>query len=195
MAKASSSQAWSWHHRLSQFNFETINLLSKKNIANGLPQLKFVKDHLCSSCKLGKAKRSNFKSKTTPSSKGRLHLLHMDLCGPMRVESINRKKYILVIVDDYSIYIWTHFMRSKDDTPEVLINFLRMIQRGLQAQNDIVERRNRTLIEASRTTLSAAKLPLFFWAYFKASIIIPPSKSKSKVLPPSFGFQSLGSTP
>ncbi|GKA36053.1 retrovirus-related pol polyprotein from transposon TNT 1-94 [Tanacetum coccineum] len=133
---------------------------------------------------------------------GRLNLLHMDLCGPMRVASINGKKYILVIVDDYSRYTWTIFLRSKDETPEVLKDFLTMIQRNLQAQvitirtdkgteflnktlhayfkeegienqtstprtpkqNGVVERRNRTLVEAARTMLSASKLPLSFWA-------------------------------
>ncbi|GJW54997.1 retrovirus-related pol polyprotein from transposon TNT 1-94 [Tanacetum coccineum] len=150
---------------------------------------------------MGKAKRSTFKTKTVPRSKGRLNLLHMDLCGTMRIESINGKKYILVIVDDYSRYTWTHFLRSKDETPEVLKDFLKMIQRNLQAQvitiqtdrgteflnktlhayfieegiahqtyiartpkqNVVVKRRNRTLVGAARTTLSASKLPLFFW--------------------------------
>nr|GEZ81367.1 hypothetical protein [Tanacetum cinerariifolium] len=88
-----------------------INLLSKKDIVIGLPKLKYVKDQLCSSCKLSKAKRSSFKSKVVPSSKGRLNLLHIDLCGPMRVASINGKKYIMVIVDDYSRYTWTLFLR------------------------------------------------------------------------------------
>nr|GEV26225.1 hypothetical protein [Tanacetum cinerariifolium] len=88
------------------------------DIVIGLPKLKFVKDHLCSSYELGKAKRKSFYQ-------------HMDLCGPMRVASINGKKYILVIVDDYSRYTWTYFLRSKDETPKVLINFLRLVQRGL----------------------------------------------------------------
>ncbi|GJR45275.1 retrovirus-related pol polyprotein from transposon TNT 1-94 [Tanacetum coccineum] len=200
-------------------NFDYINLLSKKDVVIGLPKLKYVKDQLCSSCEVSKAKRSSFKSKTIPSSKGRLNLLHMDLCGPMRVASINGKKYILVIVDDYSRYTWTLFLRSKDETPEVLKDFLTMIQRNLQApvisvrtdrgteflnktlnaffkeegiehqtstprtpeQNGVVERRNRTLVEAARTMLSASKLPLFFWAEAIAtacytqnrSIIIP----------------------
>nr|GEX14098.1 retrovirus-related Pol polyprotein from transposon TNT 1-94 [Tanacetum cinerariifolium] len=79
------------------------------------------------------AKRSSFKSKAVPSSKGRLNLLHMDLCGPMQVASINGKKYILVIVDEYSRYTWTLFLRFKDETPEVLKEFLTMIQRNLQA--------------------------------------------------------------
>nr|GEU86849.1 hypothetical protein [Tanacetum cinerariifolium] len=134
MAKASSSQAWLWHRRLSHLNFDAINLLSKNDIVIGLPNLKFAKDHLWSSCELGKAKRKSFQTKTTPSSKRRLQLLHMDLCGPMRVESINGKKYVLVIVDDYSRYMWTHFLRSNDETPEVLIDFLRLVQRGLYAQ-------------------------------------------------------------
>nr|GFA72266.1 retrovirus-related Pol polyprotein from transposon TNT 1-94 [Tanacetum cinerariifolium] len=134
MAKTTSSQAWLWHRRLSHLNFDTINLLSKNDIVVGLPKLKFVKGHLCSSCELGKAKRMSFHTKLTPNSKRRLQLLHMDLCGPMRVASINGKIYVLVIVDDYSRYTWTHFLRSKDETPEVLIDFLMLVQRGLQAQ-------------------------------------------------------------
>nr|GEW44539.1 integrase, catalytic region, zinc finger, CCHC-type, peptidase aspartic, catalytic [Tanacetum cinerariifolium] len=104
MAKATPTQAWLWHQRLSHLNFNYINLLSKKDTVIGLPKLKYVKDQLCSSCELSKAKRISFKSKAIPSSKGRLNLLHMDLCGPMRVASINGKKYILVTVDDYSRY-------------------------------------------------------------------------------------------
>nr|GEY05634.1 hypothetical protein [Tanacetum cinerariifolium] len=50
------------------------------------------------------------------------------------IQSINGKKYVLVIVDDYSKYTWTHFLRSKDETPEVLIDFLRLVQRGLHAE-------------------------------------------------------------
>ncbi|GJW89263.1 retrovirus-related pol polyprotein from transposon TNT 1-94 [Tanacetum coccineum] len=119
LAKASPTQAWLWHRRLSYLNFDTINLLSKNDIVKGLPKLKFVKDQLCSSCELGKAKRSSFKSLTITRSKKRLDLLHMDLCGPMRIESINGKKYILVIVDDYLRYTWTLILRSKDETPEM----------------------------------------------------------------------------
>ncbi|GJZ98073.1 retrovirus-related pol polyprotein from transposon TNT 1-94, partial [Tanacetum coccineum] len=151
MVKATSSQAWLWHHPLSHLKFDSINLFSNNDIVIGLPKLKFVKDHLCSSCELGKAKRKSFHTKTTSSLKRRLQLLHMDLCGPMGVKSINGKKYVLVIVDDYSRYTRTHFLRSKDETPDVLIDFLRLIQRGLHAQAD-------------RTMLSTAKVRLFFWA-------------------------------
>nr|GEW36436.1 CRAL-TRIO domain-containing protein [Tanacetum cinerariifolium] len=80
--EATPTQAWLWHQRLSHLNFDYINLLSKKDIMIILPKLNYVKDQLCSSCELSKAKRSSFKSKAVPSSKGRLNLLHMDLCGP-----------------------------------------------------------------------------------------------------------------
>nr|GEV66175.1 integrase, catalytic region, zinc finger, CCHC-type, peptidase aspartic, catalytic [Tanacetum cinerariifolium] len=95
MVKASPTQAWLWHRRLSHLNFDYINLLSKKDVMIGLPKLKYVKDQLCSSCEVSKAKGCSFKTKAVPSSKGRLNLLHMDLCGQMRVASINGKKYIL----------------------------------------------------------------------------------------------------
>ncbi|GJR51829.1 retrovirus-related pol polyprotein from transposon TNT 1-94, partial [Tanacetum coccineum] len=133
MVKASPTQAWLWHRRLSHLKFYYINLLLKKDVVIGLPKLKYVKDQLCSSCEVSKAKKSSFKTKTIPSSIGRLNLPHMDLCGPMRVTSIYGKKYILVIVDDYSRYTWNLFLHSKDETPEVLKKFLTMIQRNLQA--------------------------------------------------------------
>nr|GEW07202.1 integrase, catalytic region, zinc finger, CCHC-type, peptidase aspartic, catalytic [Tanacetum cinerariifolium] len=85
MAKETSSQAWLWHRRLFHLNFDTINLLSKNDIVVGLPKLKFIKDHLCSSCELRIAKR-----------------------------------------------------KSEDETPEVLIDFFRLVQRGLHAQVRIV---------------------------------------------------------
>nr|GEX33329.1 retrovirus-related Pol polyprotein from transposon TNT 1-94 [Tanacetum cinerariifolium] len=216
MAKATPTQAWLWHRRLFHLNFDYINLLSKKDSVIGLPKLKYVKDQLCSSCELSKAKRSSFKSKAVPSSKGRLNLLHIDLCGPMRVASINGKKYILVIADDYSRYTWILFLRSKDETPEVLKDFLTMIQRNLLApvktvrtdrgteflnktlnaffkeegiehqtstartleQKGVVERPNRTLVEAARTMLSASQLPLFFWAEAIATACYTQNRSK-----------------
>ncbi|GJZ97294.1 retrovirus-related pol polyprotein from transposon TNT 1-94 [Tanacetum coccineum] len=116
MAKATSSQSWLWHHRLSHLNFDTINLLLKYDILTGLPRLKFIKYHLCSSCELGKAKCTEFLNKT-------LHAYFAQ-------EGIEHQM-------------------STARTPE---------------QNGVVERRNRTLVEAAQTMLSADKVPLFFWA-------------------------------
>ncbi|GKF67438.1 retrovirus-related pol polyprotein from transposon TNT 1-94, partial [Tanacetum coccineum] len=138
---------------LSRLNFDTINLLSKKDIVNGLPKLKYVMDQLCSSCELIKAKQSTFKTKVVPSSKGRLNLLHMDLCGPMRIKSINRKKYILVIVDDYFRYTWTHFLRTKDETPE---------KKELNIKLPLLEHLNRMALSKDRTILSLRLLERCF---------------------------------
>ncbi|KAI3685645.1 hypothetical protein L6452_34899 [Arctium lappa] len=77
-------------------------------------------------------KRAPHKPKPEPSTNSSLVLLHMDLCGPMRTQSLGGKKYVLVIVDDYSRYTWVKFLRSKDETPKVLITFLKTIQVNLQ---------------------------------------------------------------
>nr|GFB78271.1 retrovirus-related Pol polyprotein from transposon TNT 1-94 [Tanacetum cinerariifolium] len=102
LAKASSSQSWLWHQCLSHLNIATINNLVKNNLIQGLPKMKFQKDHLCSACEQGKFHRKHHKSKMAFASNKPLYLLHMDLCGPMCVQSINGKRYVLVVVDDYS---------------------------------------------------------------------------------------------
>ncbi|GJZ53423.1 retrovirus-related pol polyprotein from transposon TNT 1-94 [Tanacetum coccineum] len=204
-----------WHRRLNHLNFGTINDLARKDLVRGLPRLKFEKDHLCSACQLGKSKKFSHKPKSENTNMEVLHTLHMDLCGPMRVQSINGKKYILVIVDDYSRFTWVKFLRSKDETPEFVINFLKQIQVGLNKtvryirtdngtefvnqvmseyyegvgifhqksvprtpqQNGVVERRNRTLVEAARTMLIFSKAPMFLWAEAVATACYTQNRS------------------
>nr|GFA88950.1 hypothetical protein [Tanacetum cinerariifolium]GFB01441.1 hypothetical protein [Tanacetum cinerariifolium] len=118
------------------------------DIVNGLPKLKYVKDQMCSSCQMGKAKRIHFKTKIVLSSKGRLHLLHMYLCGlKALMEKIHSGN-----VDAYSRYTWTYFLRSKNETSKVLIEF----QRGLQDQ-----------VINVRTDRGTKFLNKTFQAYFK----------------------------
>nr|GFB56341.1 Gag-Pol polyprotein [Tanacetum cinerariifolium] len=73
-----------------------------------------------------------------------LYLLHMDLCGPMRVQSINGKQYVLVVVDDYSRYTWVFFHHSKDEASEVIISFIKKTQVNLQLQVQRVRTDNGT---------------------------------------------------
>nr|GFB07277.1 integrase, catalytic region, zinc finger, CCHC-type, peptidase aspartic, catalytic [Tanacetum cinerariifolium] len=126
VAKATSSQAWLWHRRLSHLNFDTINLLSKNDIVVGLLKVKFVKDHLYSSC-------TEFLNQTLHAYFAAEGILHQT--------SVAR-------------------------TPE---------------QNGIVERQNRTLVEAAQTMLSAAKVPLFFWAEAIATACF--TQNRSLVIP------------
>ncbi|GKA20803.1 retrovirus-related pol polyprotein from transposon TNT 1-94 [Tanacetum coccineum] len=102
LSKASKTKSWLWHRRLSHLNFGAINHLARHGLVRGLPKLKFEKDHLCSACAMGKSKKKPYKPKSKDTNQEKLYLLHMDLYGPMCVASVNGKKYILIIVDDYS---------------------------------------------------------------------------------------------
>ncbi|GKA46815.1 retrovirus-related pol polyprotein from transposon TNT 1-94 [Tanacetum coccineum] len=175
LSKASKTKSWLWHRRLSHINFARA---------------------------LGKRKKSSHQPKAEDTNQEKLYLSHMDLCGPMHVASINEKRYILMIVDDYSRFTWVRFLRTKDEAPEAIIKCIKNIQVRLNAtvrnvqtdngtkfvnqtfrefyenvgishqtsvartpqQNDIVERRNQTLVEATRTMLIFAKALLFLWA-------------------------------
>ncbi|GKD14785.1 retrovirus-related pol polyprotein from transposon TNT 1-94, partial [Tanacetum coccineum] len=128
LSKASKTKSWLWHRRPSHLNFSAINHLARHGLVRGLPKLKFEKDHLCSACAMGKSKKKPHKPKSEDTNQEKLYLLHMDLCGPMRVASVNGKKYILVIVDDYSRFTWVKCLRSKDEAPDFIIKFLKMIQ-------------------------------------------------------------------
>nr|GEU87643.1 integrase, catalytic region, zinc finger, CCHC-type, peptidase aspartic, catalytic [Tanacetum cinerariifolium] len=128
LSKVSKTKSWLWHHRLSHLNFGAINHLARQGLVRGLSKLKFKKDHLCSACAMVKSTKKTHKPKFEDTDQEKLYLLHMDLCGPMRVESVNGKKYILIIVDDYSRFTWVKFLRSKDENPDFIIKFLKMIQ-------------------------------------------------------------------
>ncbi|GJZ56226.1 retrovirus-related pol polyprotein from transposon TNT 1-94 [Tanacetum coccineum] len=106
LSKASKTKSWLWHCQLSHLNF---------------------------ACALGKNKKSSHQPKAEDTNQEKLYLLHMDLCGPMRVASINGKRYILVIVDDYSRFTWVRFLRTKDEAPEAIIKCMKNIQVRLNA--------------------------------------------------------------
>ncbi|KAJ9556613.1 hypothetical protein OSB04_011227 [Centaurea solstitialis] len=173
VSRASTDTNWLWHKRLSHLNFKTLNQLCINNLVVGLPDFRYTKVSLCSPCEKGKQTRASFKSKQISSISSPLQLLHMDLFGPVNVQSIAGKKYTLVIVDEYSRYTWVFFLRSKSDAPEEIILFVRKMERlnnltnfssvRTPQQNGVAERRNRTLIEAARSMLSEANLATQFW--------------------------------
>ncbi|GJX17509.1 retrovirus-related pol polyprotein from transposon TNT 1-94 [Tanacetum coccineum] len=169
LSKASKNKSWLWHRRLNHLNFGTISDLARKDLVRGLPRFKFEKDHICSSCQLGKSKKHTYTPKTENTNLEVLNTLHMDLCGPMRAQTINGKKYILVIVDDYSRYIRTD--NGTEFVNQVLTQYYESVgifnQKSVPwtpQQYGVVERRNRTLVEAARTMLIFSKAPMFLWA-------------------------------
>ncbi|GJT89799.1 retrovirus-related pol polyprotein from transposon TNT 1-94 [Tanacetum coccineum] len=153
MSKATSIKSWLWHRRLSHLNFGTINDLTRLDLVESLPKFKYGKDHLCSACERGKSKKTSHPPKLVQSDHSKLELLHMDLCGPMRVASINGMKYIFVIVDDYSRYTWVYFLRSKDETPEIIKKFMAQAQLNYKAKVCKIRTDNGT--EFKNTTLKA----------------------------------------
>ncbi|GJW25433.1 retrovirus-related pol polyprotein from transposon TNT 1-94 [Tanacetum coccineum] len=190
----SNSSTFRQHTMLHSQSRKLFNHLARHGLVRGLPKLKFEKDHLCSACALGKSTKKPHKPKSEDTNQEKLYLLHMDLYGPMRVASVNGKKYILVIVDDYSRFTWVKCLRSKDEAPAFIINFLKMIQTlreyyekvGIShetsvarspQQNDVVKRQNCTLIEAARTKLIYAKAHLFLWAKAVATACYTQNRS------------------
>ncbi|KAJ9557729.1 hypothetical protein OSB04_012343 [Centaurea solstitialis] len=129
VSRASSDTNWLWHKRLSHLNFKTLNQLCINNLVIVLPDFRYTKVSLCSACEKGKQTGASFKSKQISSISSPLQLLHMDLFGPVNVQSIAGKKYTLVIVDEYSRYTWVFFLRSKSDAPEEIILFVRKMER------------------------------------------------------------------
>nr|GEX98459.1 retrovirus-related Pol polyprotein from transposon TNT 1-94 [Tanacetum cinerariifolium] len=91
LSKASKTKSWLWHRRLSNLNFGTLNHLARHGLVRGLSKLKFEKDHLCSACAMGKGNKKPYKPKSKDTNTEKLYLLHMDLCGPMRVARVNGK--------------------------------------------------------------------------------------------------------
>ncbi|GJR98701.1 retrovirus-related pol polyprotein from transposon TNT 1-94, partial [Tanacetum coccineum] len=182
MSRATSTKSWLWHRRLSHLNFGTINQLTSKDLVDGLPKFKYNKDHLCSACEQGKSKKDSLPPKLIPSTESKLKLLHMDLCGPMRVASINGKKYIIVIVDDYSRYIWTdNGTEFKNEKLRAFYAKLGIVHQTLIArtpqQNGVVERQNHTLVEATRTMLIFSKALEFLWAEAIATACFTQNRS------------------
>ncbi|GJU51103.1 retrovirus-related pol polyprotein from transposon TNT 1-94 [Tanacetum coccineum] len=178
-----------------------IQSLASKELVRNLPKLKFDQ-HFCDACKMGKQAHASHKAKNIVSTTRCLELLHMDLFGPSAVRSYGGNRYTLVIVDDYSRYTWTRFLKDKTEAFDQFEILSRKIQNQLGCSivsirtdhgrefdnevqfgefcnangithnfsaprtpqsNGVVERKNRTLQEMSRTMLNEQSLPQKFW--------------------------------
>ncbi|GJR83152.1 zf-CCHC domain-containing protein [Tanacetum coccineum] len=107
-----------WHRRLGHANMRLIQSLASKELVRNLPKLRFDQ-HFCDVCKIGKQAHVSHKAKNIVSTTRCLELLHMDLFGPSTVRSYGGNRYTLVIVDDYSRYTWTRFIKNKTEAFEV----------------------------------------------------------------------------
>ncbi|GJU65161.1 putative ribonuclease H-like domain-containing protein [Tanacetum coccineum] len=129
-ANATRDESKVWHRRLGHVSFKNINKLVKGHLVRGLPSKVFVNDHTCVACKKGKQHKASCKAKLDRIIRKPLELLHMDLFGPVSIESINEKSYCLVVTDDFSRFSWVFFLATKDETSEILFSCLTVLGAG-----------------------------------------------------------------
>ena len=90
--------------------------------------MEFTQEEPCEACQKGTSKKASHKGTDTSSITEPHQLLHIDLFGPVNVMSMSKKQYALVIVDDYSKYTWVLFLHSKDETPQMVIDHVKLIE-------------------------------------------------------------------
>ncbi|GJZ60199.1 putative ribonuclease H-like domain-containing protein [Tanacetum coccineum] len=181
VAKATEDEAVLWHRRLGHVNFKNINKLVKGNLVRGLPSKTFKLDHSCLACRKGKQHRASCKKIEERTVREPLELLHMDLFGPVSVESVNRKKYCLVVTDDCSKFSWVFFLAYKDETYDMLHDLIvglenklrhkvKTIRKGIKRdlalhrtpqQNGAHGRKNGLSLKAARSYVSRTPFYLF----------------------------------
>ena len=109
-------------------NFSNLNELVKKDLVRGLPKVQVTPDGLCDSCRKAKQRRSFFKGKTEFLISEPYHLLHLDLFGPVNTMFMTKKRYALVIMDDFTRYTWVYFLHKKDENPQILLDHIKLLE-------------------------------------------------------------------
>ena len=194
------SETSRWHARLGHVNLATIKSTFDKELVLGAPTITLEKE-ICSSCLLGKQTRHVFPKATIYRAIKRLELIHRDLCGPITPCTSAGNKYIFVLIDDFSRYMWTILLKEKGDAFAKFKNFKALVEKecvekiqtfrtdrggefvslefndfyntsGIKRhrtapytpqQNGVVERRNRTLMEMTRSILKHMCMPNYLW--------------------------------
>nr|GEV32997.1 retrovirus-related Pol polyprotein from transposon TNT 1-94 [Tanacetum cinerariifolium] len=187
LSKASKNKSWLWHRRLNHLNFGTINDLARKDLVRGLPRLKFEKDHLCSACQLGKSKKHTHKPKTENTNLEVLNTLNMDLCDPISKDET--PKVIIKFIQQIQVGLnkTVRYVRTDNGTEfvnhtlteyyeHIGIFHQKTVSRTTQ-QNCVVERQNRTLVEAARIILIFSNAPMFLWAEVVATACYTQNRS------------------
>ncbi|KAI3669699.1 hypothetical protein L6452_41042 [Arctium lappa] len=114
--------AWLWHARLGHLNFDSIKQMTQKKLVEGIPNISH-KNQVCNACLLGKHSRAPFPNQTNTKSIEPLNLVFGDLCGPISPATESGKKYMFLLVDDCTRYMWVYFLNSKDEAFETFKEF------------------------------------------------------------------------
>jgi hypothetical protein len=126
--KATIDDSELWHQRLGHLNFSDMLKIASKDVVKGLPKMEKTGKGICGPCQLGKQTRAAYKKTSGIQTSKNLELLHMDLMGPIRTASLGGKRYILVIVDDFSRYTWAIPIREKSNAFDIAQHLFKKIQ-------------------------------------------------------------------
>ncbi|GJU93253.1 retrovirus-related pol polyprotein from transposon TNT 1-94 [Tanacetum coccineum] len=183
LSKDSKNNSWLWHHRLNHLNFGTINDLARKYLVRGLARLKFEKDHLCSACELGKSKKHSHK----PKAKNTIMEIHLGQV--FKIKGDETPEFVIKFLMQIQVGLnkIVRFIRTDNGTEfvnQVMSEFYEKVgifhQKSVSRtpqQNGVVERRNRTLVEAARTMLIFSKARMFLWAEAVATACYTQNRS------------------
>nr|GEU98103.1 zinc finger, CCHC-type [Tanacetum cinerariifolium] len=122
---------WLWHARLGHLNFESLKSMAQRDLVYGIPTIKHT-TQVCDVCLIGKHSRAPFPKKAKARSTSPLDLVYGDLCGPITPPTSSRKKYIFLLVDDYSRYMWVYFLSTKDQTFDTFKEYKKTIENELR---------------------------------------------------------------
>lgn len=197
---AKTSDSSRWHARLGHVNVETMKTMIIKELVTGLLDI-IVEKETCVSCLLGKQTRRSFPQATSYRATHLLELIHGDLCGPITLATPGQKRYVFVLIDDFSRYMWTILLNTKSEEFSKFKTFKNLVEQETKAkvktfrsdrggeflshefkayfdthginrhttapyspqQNGVVERRNRTLMEMTRSLLKHMGVPNYLW--------------------------------
>ena len=129
-----------WHQRFGHLHLRGMKKIIDKGAVRGIPNLKIEEGRICGECQIGKQVKMSHQKLQHQTTSRVLELLHMDLMGPMQVESLGGKRYAYVVVDDFSRFTWVNFIREKSDTFEVF----KELSLRLQREKDCVIKRIRS---------------------------------------------------
>jgi hypothetical protein len=112
----SESQSWLWHARYGHLNFRALSDLNSKEMVDGLPAVTKV-EKVCDGYVLGKQHRTPFPQASSYRAE-KCILVHADLCGHITPKTIGAASYFLLVVDDFSRYMWVEVLKTKDQALE-----------------------------------------------------------------------------
>ena len=117
-----------WHQRMRHASYKQLSIVFKKEAVLGIPKLVKVNNVVCGSYQLGKQIRAHHHANLTTTTSRPLELLHIDLLGRTRIESLGDKRYIMVVVNDFTRFTWAILLRFKFEAPHQIETLCKRLQ-------------------------------------------------------------------